>query len=139
MRGEARTILGKSWRIELTNDLGERTKRYAVQIIRLCGELPKDMVAHVIGKQVLRSGTSVGAQYREARRARSDSEFISKVECALQELDETLYWLELLDEVELIADDRLGALMKESEELIAIFVSSVRTVKQRRESKRGAS
>ena len=77
-------------------DLKVRTKLYALRIIKLFTSLPKAAEAHVVGKQVLRSGTSVGAQYREACRSRPKSEFISKMQSSLQELDETAYWLELL-------------------------------------------
>jgi len=77
-------------------DLKLRTKQFALRIIKLFSSLPKTAVAQVIGKQVLRSGTSVGAQYREACRSRSNSEFISKMTSSLQELDETTYWLDLL-------------------------------------------
>ena len=81
---------------QLPLDLKVRTKQFALRIIRLYTSLPKTTEAQVIGKQVLRSGTSVGAQYREAQRAKSDADFINKVEGSLQELDETGYWLELL-------------------------------------------
>ena len=80
----------------MNEDLKDRTKRFALEVIRLSGSLPKTTEAQVIGKQVLRSGTSVGAHYREAQRAKSDADFISKIEGGLQELDETAYWLELL-------------------------------------------
>lgn len=78
-------------------DLKERTKLFALSIIRLYSLMPKTTEAQVIGKQFLRSGTSVGAHYREASRARSNNEFISKVEGGLKELEETLYWLELVE------------------------------------------
>jgi four helix bundle protein len=80
------------------HDLRTRTKQFALRIIRLFGALPDTVVAQVLGKQVLRSGTSVGAHYREGHRARSTAEFVSKLEVGLQELDETSYWLELLVE-----------------------------------------
>ena len=86
----------------------------------------------MIGKQVLRSRTSVGAQYREACRSRSNSEFISKMQSSLQELDETAYWLELLSDGSIIKAEKLVELRKETEELTAIFVSSVKTAKSRR-------
>jgi four helix bundle protein len=89
------------------------------------------VVAQVLGKQLLRSGTSVGAHFREATRSRSDAEFISKVEGALQELDETVYWLELLAEGEVINSTRLGDLMEEADQLIAILVTCVRNAKSR--------
>ena len=113
-------------------DLKARTKQYALRIIRLFRSLPKSPDAQVIGKQILRSGTSVGAQYREACRPRSDAEFISKITSALQELDETAYWLELLVEGDFVAADKLAELQDETEQLIAIFVSSIKTVKSKK-------
>ena len=104
-------------------DLGARTKAFALRIIRLYGSLPKTVEAQVIGRQVLKSGMSPGAHYREARRARSTAEFISKMEGGLQELEETCYWLELLVESGIMAERRLAALHDEAEELIAIFAS----------------
>lgn len=88
-------------------DLKERTRRFALRIIRLYSGLPKSTVAQVIGKQLLRSGTSVGAHYREATRARSTAEFISKVDGGLQELEESAYWIELLVEANIIPAKRL--------------------------------
>jgi four helix bundle protein len=115
----------------MQNDLKARTKALALSIIRLYGTLPKAMEAQVIGKQILRSGTSVGAQYREAHRSRSDAEFISKIEGALQELDETTYWLELLIEASVVQEESLTELLREADELTAIFVASVKRVKSR--------
>jgi len=86
----------------------------------------------VLGKQILRSGTSVGAHYREACRAKSNADFISKIEGGLQELDETLYWLELLAEAEIVPAARLEPLELETNELIAMFVTMAKSVKQRR-------
>ena len=88
-------------------DLKERTRRFGLRIIRLYTSLPKTTEAQVIGKQVLRSGTSVGAHYREAQRAKSDADFISKIEGGLQELDETAYWLELLVEAGIVPSEKL--------------------------------
>src|SRR5690349_93233 len=105
-------------------DLRARTKKFALRIIRLYVSLPKTTEAQVIGKQVLRSGTSPGAHYCEAIRARSVAEFISKIEGALQELEETIYWLELLIEAELVSENRLRNLIQEATELIAILVAS---------------
>jgi four helix bundle protein len=112
-------------------DLRERTKQFAIRIVRMYTSLPKKTEALVIGKQVLRSGTSVGAQFREACRAKSDADFISKVGGSLQELEETQYWLELLVELELIKPDRLTALISESEELLRILVSIATRTKKR--------
>lgn len=113
------------------DDLRVRTKAFALRIVRLYVALPKSMEAQVIGKQVLRSGTSVGAHYREATRARSTAEFVSKIEGGLQELEETIYWLELLADAEIVSAARMSELSREADELIAIFVSSVKTVKER--------
>lgn len=86
----------------------------------------------MIGKQILRSGTSVGAQYREASRAKSPADFINKMEGSLQELDETGYWLKLLSESKILPMERLVDLQKENDELTAIFVASVETAKKNR-------
>ena len=110
-------------------DLRDRTKQFAVRCIRLYSALPKNTVAQVIGKQLLRSGTSVGAHYREAHRGKSGADFISKIEGGLQELDETAYWLELLEDAQIMTDERLEPLRAENDELIAIFVSIVKKVK----------
>jgi four helix bundle protein len=90
---------------------------------------PKTTEARVLGTQVFRSGTSVGAHYREATRARSTAEFISKIEGGLQELEETVYWLELLMEANIAHRSSLHELLQEAEELIAILVASVKTAK----------
>ena len=113
------------------HDLKLRTKQFALRVIRLYRSLPRTIDAQV-AKQLLRCGTSVGAQYREACRSRSSAEFISKVESALQELDETSYWLELLVDGEFVRAEKLEDLRRETDELTAIFVSSVKTAKQRR-------
>lgn len=93
--------------------------------------LPKSTVAQTLGKQVLRSGTSVGAQFRESQRAKSDADFINKLESVLQEADETAYWLELLVEADIVPATRLEPLRKEIDELIAIIVTIVTKVKKR--------
>ena len=120
---------------EQQRDLKERTKEFALRIVRLYAALPKTTEAQVIGKQVLRSGTSVGAHYREATRARSNAEFISKVEGGLMELEETGYWLELLTGAEIVSSDRLAPLRDESEQLTAILVTCVKNAKQRKEKR----
>jgi four helix bundle protein len=114
---------------ERPEDLKLRTKQYALRFIRLYSALPKQTVAQVLGKQLLRSGTSVGAHYREAFRAKSRPDFISKMEGALQELDETQYWLELLVEAGTLPPNRLQPLLDETNELIAIFVTIVKRTK----------
>jgi four helix bundle protein len=105
-------------------DLPVRTKQFARRIIRHYCALPKgNTVAQVLGKQVLRSGTSVGANYREAHRARSKAEFIAKIGDSLKEADETLYWLELLLEENILSAPRLEPLVSEADELVAIFTT----------------
>ena len=93
------------------DDLRQRTKQFALRILRLYSALPKQTAAQVLGKQLLRSGTSIGANYREAYRARSKAEFIAKTGICLGEAEETAYWLELLDEGEIIAPGKLTELM----------------------------
>src|SRR6266705_2106220 len=105
-----------------TLDLRQRTKVFALRIIRLFAALPKTSEAQIIGKQLLRSGTSVGAHYREATRARSTAEFISKIEGGLQELEETAYWLELLADSGIVPASQLHDLRQEENELTAILV-----------------
>lgn len=112
------------------HDLKRRTKRWALAIIRLYSTLPRTTEAQVIGKQALRSGTSVGAHYREAIRSRSNAEFVSKIECGVQELEETRYWLELVSESGIMKPERLPDLFREAEELTAIFVASAKTAKR---------
>jgi four helix bundle protein len=111
------------------SDLAMRTKNFALQIIRLFSALPKTTEAQVIGKQVLRSGTSVGANYREAYRGRSKAEFVSKCGDSLRELEETAYWLELLVEGKIVSSDRLSSVRQECDELIAIFVTILKSSK----------
>src|SRR3972149_5018423 len=110
-------------------DLGSRTREFAVRCVKLYSALPKTTEAQALGKQLLRSGTSVGAHYREACRARSDAEFISKLETGLQELGETRYWFELLRDAEIVEWDRLAELDKEADELTAILVTMVKKQK----------
>jgi len=110
-------------------DLRPQTKKFALRIIRLYAALPKQTVAQIPGKQLLRSGTSVGAHYREAFRGKSYADFISKMEGALQELDEAQYWLELLVESGSVSEKHLQPLLDETDELIAIFVTIVKRTK----------
>ena len=114
-------------------DLTERTKAFALRIIRLYAALPQTTEAQVLGKQLLRSGTSVGAHYRDARRAKSDADFIHKIESALQEAEETAYWLELLVGAEIVPHKRLEPLQTETNELTAIFVTVVKKIKDKRQ------
>jgi four helix bundle protein len=111
--------------------LRERTKAYALRIIKLYAALPNTAEAQVLGKQLLRSGTSIGANYREGFRTRSNAEMAARFGICLQELDETAYWLELLVDAGILPEPQLTPLQKETNELIAIFTTSVRKLKQR--------
>lgn len=111
-------------------DLRIRSNALAIQVIKLFPSLPKSPESQLIGKQLLRSGTSVGANYREAYRARSDAEFVSILGICLKELEETVYWLELLAESEIVHQSKLSSLLDESDQLIAIFTSIVKTKKR---------
>ena len=112
--------------------LRQRTKKYASEVIRFYCELPKNrMECQVLGKQLLRSGTSVAANYREASRARSDAEFIAKIELCTQEADESMLWLELLRDDCRISSPRLDWLLDESNQLISIFVTMSKNVKKK--------
>ena len=112
-------------------DLKLRTRRFALEIIRLYAKLPNSIEAQVLGKQVLRSGTSVGAHYRESIRGRSNAEVVSKLEVGLQELEESRYWFELLAESGIVQQERLSSLVQEADELTAILVTCVKRVKGR--------
>jgi four helix bundle protein len=113
-------------------ELVQRAKAFALRIVNMYSALPHSRPAEVMAHQALRSGTSVGAHCREAFRSRSTAEVISKLEVALQELDETAYWLELLIEAQIVSPRRLQPLLQEIDELTAIFVTSVRTMKRQR-------
>lgn len=105
-------------------DLQIRTKRFAIRIIKLVQFLKKDSIASVMGKQILRSGTSVAANYRAACRAKSAKDFINKLAIIIEEADETMFWLELLNESGLVGENLVSDLYKESKELTAIMVTS---------------
>ena len=109
--------------------LKNRTKEFAKNIIHLCRNLPTNREGRLIGDQLFRSGTSVAANYRAACRGRSKAEFISKLAIVEEEADETLFWLELIKEMDILKGSLVDALMKESNEIIAIIVSSIKTVK----------
>ena len=103
-----------------------------MRIIKLVEALPKGRTADVIGRQLLRSGTSVGANYHSACRAKSTADFVSKMGIVEEEADESLFWMELLGEAELMDEQRLQDLMKEADELLSITISSIRTARARR-------
>ncbi|HCE05218.1 MAG TPA: four helix bundle protein [Verrucomicrobiales bacterium] len=113
-------------------DLKVRMREFALRIIRLYAKLPKSTEGQVIGKQLLRSGTSVGAHYREGSRARSTAEFVSKLGGGQQELEETIYWLELLQEAEIVKPTLLDGLITECNELQAIFTTCIKNAKKKK-------
>ncbi|MBD0346304.1 MAG: four helix bundle protein, partial [Coleofasciculus sp. Co-bin14] len=106
-----------------------RTKKLALRVIRLVSALPKSLVAEVIGKQLLRSATSVGANYRAACRGKSTADLIAKLGIVLEEADECIYWMELLVESELIPAEKLKSLMSETNEIVAMTVASIKTLR----------
>jgi four helix bundle protein len=110
----------------------ERTKKMALRVIQLVGALPRSKAAGVIGRQLLRSATSVGANYRAACRAKSTADMIAKLGIVEEEADETLYWLELLIESDLMPESRLSDLMREVDEIVAMTVSSIKTLRAKR-------
>lgn len=118
---------------EENQDMRERTTEFALRIIRMFSSLPKTTEARVMGRQVLRSGTSVGANYREAHRARSKAEFISCAGISLREVEETAYWLELLVRSETVAGNLLAPLRQECNELTAILITIIKNAKAGRE------
>ncbi len=112
-------------------EMQARTTAFAVRVIKLVDALPRGLAPQVIGRQLIRSATSVGANYRAACRAQSRADFAAKISIVVEEADESLYWLELLEDSSLIKPGRLTELMKEGNELLAITVSARKTAKQR--------
>src|SRR5437660_12378622 len=112
-------------------DLRDRTKQFALRILEMLLVILKSTQAQVLGKQVLRSGTSVGANYREAYRGRTKAEFIAKCGDSLRELEETAYWLELLVDGKIVPTDKLSTVRQECDELIAIFVTILKSSKEK--------
>ena len=115
----------------MKSDLADRTKAFALRIVRLFVSLPRTEEALVLGRQMLRAGTSVGANYREANRARSNAEFIAKIGDCLKELDETGYWMELIVEAEISTTKSIFELIDECDELLAIFTTISKKAKRR--------
>ena len=112
-----------------------RTKQFALRVIRLVESLPNGKAANVIGNQLLRSGTSVGANYRASCRAKSTADFVHKLSIVEEEADESIYWMELLIEGEIIKEKLLENLMNEADQILSIIVSSIKTVKEKRNPK----
>jgi four helix bundle protein len=110
-------------------EMTRRTKDYANRVVKVCSALQGGWVAQTLGKQLLRSGTSVGANYRAVCRAKSNADFINKLKIVEEECDESLFWMELLTENKLIAHSRLENLMKEADEILSIVVSSAKTAR----------
>ena len=111
-------------------DLQDRTKKFALRIIRLVNALPNNQVSWVLGKQLLKSGTSIGANYREAAKASSKKHFATILSIASREANETLYWLELLSESETVKPELLSDIISECNELVAILTASVKTAQE---------
>lgn len=111
-------------------ELKKRTKSFGLRVIKLVEALPRTNTARIIGNQLLRSGTSVGANYRSALRARSKADFISKIGIVIEEADESLYWMELLLETNLIPKERMSELMQEADELTSIFIATVKSTRE---------
>ena len=119
-------------RLERIKELQDRTKRFAVAVVRFFSRLPKTEAASVIGRQLLRAGTSVAANYRAACRARSAADFISKISIVREETDETLFWLELLVDADIVEPRLTSGLSSECHELLKIFSASLATAKANR-------
>lgn len=116
---------------EKSAELRRRTKTFSVLVVKMFDALPRKASAYILGKQALRSGTSVGANYRAACRAHSKAEFIAKIGIVSEEADETVFWLELLIEAEIVPSQRIAGLLREAQELSAIFTASYDTARGR--------
>ena len=110
-------------------EMKNRTKGYANRVVKLCASLPDNWVARTLGKQLLRSGTSVGANYRAVCRAKSNADFVNKLRIVEEECDESLFWMELLVENNLMKLSRVGDLMNEANEILSIVVASAKTAR----------
>lgn len=110
--------------------LEERTKKFHVDIINLCKNFPKDPSGYEITKQIIRSAGSVGANYRATKRAKSKADFIYKIEIVLEEVDETLYWLEIIRDSKSLDNEELSRMIREAGELTAIFAAADKTAKK---------
>ena len=117
-------------------DLRDRTKRFALRVLKVCDSLPKTDAARAVSRQLLRSGTSVAANYRAAGRARSRAEFVAKMGVVVEEADESVFWLELLVESGMMAKPRLDDLVDEANELVSIFVASQKTARGKMKEQR---
>jgi four helix bundle protein len=136
---EVRYSRAEAWGNKMTNGkvitaeiLKDRTKKFAKQIIYLCRKLPKNREGYLIGNQIFRSGTSVASNYRAACRGRSKAEFIAKMGIVEEEADETLFWLEVIEGVEIFDKNSISPLMRECNEILSIVVSSINTARKRK-------
>lgn len=111
-------------------ELKQRTKEYALRIIKLVDALPKTTAGRTIGNQLIRSGTSVGANYRAVCRARSNTEFIAKLGIVIEEADESAFWLEIIIEARLLKKEQIEPLLRETKEILAIMISSSNTARK---------
>jgi four helix bundle protein len=119
----------------MQEEIKKRTKQIGLEVIKLIDELPDRPSAWVIAKQVLRCGTSIGANYRAACRAKSSADFIHKLKIVEEESDETLYWLEMLEESGLVTSKRIAILRKETNEILSMVVSSIKTLRAKQAKK----
>jgi four helix bundle protein len=115
-------------------DLKKRTKAFALRILKLVDALPKTTAGRALASQIVHSGTSIAANYRAACRAKSTADFIAKMGIVEEEADETLFWLELLEESDLVLATKLTAIKQEADELIAITVASIKAARRNRAS-----
>jgi four helix bundle protein len=112
------------------DEMKSRTKQYALRVVKAVEALPKDRVANVLAAQLLRAGTSVAANYRAVCRAKSTADFLNKLKIVEEECDESLFWMELLIESGIMTERKLGALLKEGSEILAIVVAALKTTRQ---------
>jgi four helix bundle protein len=130
LRAHRNNTANRQLHVIMTRDeMKQRTKVYANRVVKLCSALPANWIAQTLGKQILRRGTSVGANYRAVCRAKSGSDFIHKLRIVEEECDESLFWMELLVDNNLVKAARLQSLMKEADEILAIVVSSAKTAR----------
>ncbi|HVZ95399.1 MAG TPA: four helix bundle protein [Chitinophagaceae bacterium] len=115
-------------------ELEDRTKQFHINVIRLCNGLSKTAAGFEIAKQVIRSAGSVGANYRATKRAKSTNDFINKLKIIIEEADESLYWLEVIRDIPLLNNEKVNPLIQEANELVAIFVSALKTMSQNKNS-----
>ncbi|WP_010134793.1 four helix bundle protein [Ochrovirga pacifica] len=118
----------------MKKELKSRTKKFAIDCWKLCKEVPKTREFNAFVNQLIRSSSSVGANYRAAQRAKSTADFINKLKIVEEEVDESIYWLEILEEVSDVNESELKRLIKEGKELLAITVASINTAKRNRNS-----